>query len=309
MAAAILKKAVDKNQASTDDEAMHNQNRKVILITGCSSGIGRAAVERLTAKGHYVYATARGDESLEEMQTWAASVGQHVKTERLDVEDESSIKHTVDRIYKERSRIDVVINNAGYGQYGAIEEVSDEEFRRQFEVNLLGPLRVARAVIPAMRQARQGRIINVSSLAAHVTMPFMGMYSASKHALEAVSKALRLELAHWNIRVIVVEPGPVSTRFQDNVLMSGRALEGPEASPYAEVLNRAGKARYRLNRRWASPIERVTDCIEHAATARRPRTRYHDSWLARWAPRLLNIIPDRLLDNILLHCCGMHKRG
>ena len=288
-----------------DNAVMNDENRKVILVTGCSSGIGREAAERLARKGHFVYATARRNESLDELSARARAVGDQMRVEQLDVQDWCSIQRAVGRAYEERGRIDAVVNNAGFGQFGAVEEVTDEEAWRQFDVNLVGVLRVARAVLPLMRPRRSGRIINVSSIAAHVAMPFMGMYCASKHALEAMSTALRLEVAAWNILVIVVEPGPVPTPFQDKVFVSGQASEDREASPYAEVIARAEKVRRRLNARGSSPIWRVTDCIEHAATARRPRVRYRDSALARWAPRLFSLLPDRVLDCVLRRHFGL----
>ena len=284
---------------------MGDQGCKVILITGCSSGIGREAAERLARKGHFVYATVRRAESLDELRARARAVGDQMRVEQLDVQDPSSVQRAVQRAYEERGRIDVVVNNAGYGQFGAVEEVTDEEAWRQFDVNFVGVLRVARAVLPFMRPRRSGRIINVSSIAAHVAMPFMGMYCASKHALEAMSTALRLELAAWNIQVILIEPGPVPTPFQDKVFVSGQASADPEASPYAQISARAQKVRRRLNARGSSPIWRVADCIEHAATAPRPRVRYHDSSLSRWAPRVFSLLPDRVLDWVLRYHFGL----
>ncbi|MBN1489437.1 MAG: SDR family oxidoreductase [Phycisphaerae bacterium] len=275
---------------------MKQDDSKVILITGCSSGIGRAAAEHLAGRGHIVYATARRPESVDELETWARIAGDQARVARLDVQDSETIQVVVDRIRSEAGRLDVVINNAGYGQFGPVEEVTDEQVWRQFDVNLVGVMRVSRAVVPLMRACRTGRIVNISSLSAHVTMPFMGMYCASKHALDAVSAAMRMELARWNIRVIVVEPGPVPTPFQEKVRNSGADATNAQVSPYAEVRARVEESRRKLNSLGAAPMSRVVRAIEHAATARRPRIRYYDAALARWVPRLFSLLPDRLIE-------------
>src|SRR5512134_883364 len=182
---------------------------QVILVTGCSTGIGRATALEAAARGHRVFASARRPESV------AGLAAKGITPVALDVTAPASIAEAVGEVLRSESRIDALVNNAGYGQYGAVEDVSPEEWRAQFEVNVFGALAVLRAVLPAMGRARGGTIVNVSSVAGRVAVPFAGAYSASKHALEAISDALRVELSPWGIRVVLVEPGPISTRFGD----------------------------------------------------------------------------------------------
>ncbi len=162
----------------------------VILITGCSSGIGRATAIEAAARGHRVFATARNPETLRDLE----SRGQ-IRTLALDVTDAASIRDAVAAVLAEAGHLDALVNNAGYGQYGAAEDVTAEEWRRQFDVNLFGAIEVARAVLPAMREKRRGTIVNVSSVAGKIAIPFAAPYCASKHALEAFSDALRVEVA------------------------------------------------------------------------------------------------------------------
>lgn len=182
---------------------------KTVLITGCSSGIGHAAATAFLDEEWTVYATARNTEDIEAL----ADAG--CETAQLDVTDEDSITAIVDRLLDEQDQIDCLVNNAGYGQYGPIEDVPTDMMKAQFDVNVYGPHRLVRAVLPAMREQGAGTIVNVSSVAGRVGVPGMGSYSGSKHALEAMSDALRTELAEHGIDVALVEPGPVSTEFAD----------------------------------------------------------------------------------------------
>jgi NAD(P)-dependent dehydrogenase (short-subunit alcohol dehydrogenase family) len=192
-------------------------------------------------------------------------------------------------------RIDAVVNNAGYGQYGAIEDVSEDEWRRQFEVNVFGAISVLRAVLPAMRRARGGTIVNVSSLAGKVTVPFAGAYCASKHALEAISDALRFELAPWRIRVVVVEPGPIGTRFGDRTREATARILGT-AGPYSDFYGHAERASEKSFQRGKRRPEVVARVIVGAIESKRPRTRYRVAPLARILVPLKGITTDRFLD-------------
>jgi NAD(P)-dependent dehydrogenase (short-subunit alcohol dehydrogenase family) len=228
-----------------------------------------------------------------------------LRADRLDVQDGETVRRVVHRIAQEAGRIDVLVNNAGYGQLGAVEEVTDEEAWRQFDVNVFGVLRVTRAVLPMMRRQRSGRIINVSSMAAHLTLPFMGMYCASKHALRALSDALRRELTAWGIEVVQIEPGPVRTAFQENAFTSAGTANEDGASPYAPMSRAAEEKRGRGQQRWAVPVARVVDRIDHSIRATRPRARYPDATLSRWGVRLARFTPDRLLDRLLRRVSGL----
>ncbi len=182
---------------------------KTVLITGCSSGVGHATATAFLAEEWTVYATARNTEDIESL----ADAG--CETASLDVTDADSISAVVDRILEEQGQIDCLVNNAGYGQFGPVEDVPTELLHAQFDVNVYGPHRMVRAVLPEMRERGDGTIINVSTVVGRVGVPGMGSYCGSKHALEAMSDALRVEVEESGIDVALVEPGPVSTEFAD----------------------------------------------------------------------------------------------
>jgi NAD(P)-dependent dehydrogenase (short-subunit alcohol dehydrogenase family) len=218
-----------------------------------------------------------------------------IDTLSMDVTDPGSIAAGVATVLGAAGRIDALVNNAGYGQYGAIEDVSEEEWRAQFDVNVFGAVAVLRAVVPGMRAARRGTIVNVSSLAGKVTVPFAGPYCASKHALEAISDALRVELAPWRIRVVVVEPGPITTHFGDRSRQATArilATLGPY-SPFYENAERASQKDFQRGRRRPEAVARV---IVRAIESKRPRTRYRVAPLARILVPLKGITSDRFLD-------------
>jgi NAD(P)-dependent dehydrogenase (short-subunit alcohol dehydrogenase family) len=263
--------------------------QQVILITGCSSGIGRATAIEAARRGHRVFASARHREDVADL------TAKGIDTLSMDVTDPGSIAAGVATVLGAAGRIDALVNNAGYGQYGAIEDVSEEEWRAQFDVNVFGAVAVLRAVVPGMRAARRGTIVNVSSLAGKVTVPFAGPYCASKHALEAISDALRVELAPWRIRVVVVEPGPITTHFGDRSRQAtARILATPGPySPFYENAERASQKDFQRGRRRPEAVARV---IVRAIESKRPRTRYRVAPLARILVPLKGITSDRFLD-------------
>ena len=273
-------------------------SKKVILITGCSSGIGFASADVLASAGHTVYATARRAESVAKLDEWSKSHANLAFADRLDVTDSSSIESAVSRIEKEQGRIDCVVNNAGYGQAGPVEDVSLDAWRRQFETNVFGMAAVTQQVLPMMRSQRSGRVINVSSVVAHLSLPMMGPYCASKHAVDAMSLALRVELAPYNVDVVLIEPGPIETEFRPNVDQN-LETKGNEDSPY----KRLGDA---MDRYWnrsfgksaAKPVA-VARAIQKAVESKRPKTRYRITAPAKFVPHLVSHLPDRLLDRII----------
>lgn len=184
---------------------------ETVLITGCSSGIGRATARYLNDDGWTVYATSRSEDDIADL----AEVG--CRTDELDVTRGSDIDRVVDRIVDEEGHIDVVVNNAGYGQYGPVEDVPTDRVHAQFDVNVYGPHRMTRAVLPHMRDQGSGTIVNVSSTTGRITTPGAGVYSASKAALEATSDALRSEVEAFGVDVVVVQPGPVDSQFTNRV--------------------------------------------------------------------------------------------
>jgi NAD(P)-dependent dehydrogenase (short-subunit alcohol dehydrogenase family) len=265
------------------------RGKQVILITGSSSGIGRATAIEAARRGHRVFASARRQEDVADL------TAKGIETLVLDVTDPGSIDVGVATVLGTTGRIDALVNNAGYGQYGAIEDVSEEEWRAQFEVNVFGAAAVLRSVLPGMRAARQGTIVNVSSLAGKVTVPFAGPYCASKHALEAISDALRVELAPWRIRVVVVEPGPITTHFGDRSRQAtARILATP--GPYSRFYENAERASEKDFQRGRRSPEAVARVIVRAIESKRPRTRYRVAPLARIMVPLKVITSDRFLD-------------
>src|SRR3954452_14120616 len=195
---------------------------KTVLITGCSSGIGRATAEHLAGKGYTVYATARRPESIEDL----AAKG--CKTLALDVTDEDSMQSAVAEV----GTVDALVNNAGYSQSGAAESVRMEDVRRQFETNVFGPLSMCQLLLPGMRRQGFGRIVNVSSLVGKLVFPGGGMYHATKHAVEALSDAMRFEVEGFGVDVAIIEPGLIRTAFGDAAVQSihgGTDEDGPYA--------------------------------------------------------------------------------
>src|ERR671927_241995 len=205
---------------------------RAVLITGCSSGIGRATAERLASRGYTVYATARRVETIADLQ------GRGCRVLALDVTDEDSMQAAVGTVVDEQGAVGALVNNAGYSQSGAIEEVPLAEVRRQFETNVFGLVRMCQLVLPGMRAQRHGRIVNVSSMGANFTFPGGGFYHATKYAVEAMSDALRFEVKNFGIRVVVIEPGLIKTRFADaatDAIHSATAATGPYAELNARV--------------------------------------------------------------------------
>ncbi len=181
--------------------------KKVVLITGASSGFGFELAKSLALLNHTVYGVARRKEKLKQLEDYGVNISV------CDVEKDDEVKNIVNRIIMEQGRIDVVYCNAGYGHYNTVEDTTVEEVKRQLDVNILGVHRVVRAVLPTMRENREGRIVITTSLVANVTIPFGGWYAASKHALEAMASSLRMETARLGIDVVTIEPGRVTTEF------------------------------------------------------------------------------------------------
>jgi NADP-dependent 3-hydroxy acid dehydrogenase YdfG len=251
----------------------------VVLVTGCSSGIGRATAAHLASLGHTVVATARRVETLADL----AAGGCH--TLALDVTDEASMRVAVEATLAAHSRIDVLVNNAGYSQSGAIESVPIARVRAQFETNVFGLLRLTQLVLPAMRARRAGRIVNVSSMGGRLVFPGGGVYHASKYAIEALSDGLRYELRPFGIAVVLIEPGLVRTQFAETVGAHLASMPAPDAAgddtsrvyaAFNDVIARGTKAAYEsgpMAKLAGEPID-VARAIAAAIAVRRPRARY-----------------------------------
>jgi len=235
-------------------------SEKVILVTGASSGIGRACAIALAQQGHRVYGTSRAPGSTDGSFTILP----------MDVTDAASIQATVQTLLEREGRIDVVVNNAGIGYGGAIEDTAIEEAQATFETNFFGVLRVCHAVLPTMRAQGSGTIINVSSIGGVISLPFQGLYSASKYALEGMSEALRMEVKHFGIHVVLVEPGDTRTQFTAN----RRTTRGADENPVYREIYRRTLARIEADERNGAAPETVAHTVTRIVASSRPKVRY-----------------------------------
>ena len=269
---------------------------KAVLITGCSSGIGWATAERLVNVGWKVYATARNVEKIAPLEQRGCQLLP------LDVTDEDSMRLAVDEVERREGAVGVLVNNAGYSQSGAVEAVPMEKVRRQFETNVFGLARMCQLVLPGMRRQGYGRLVNVSSMGGKLTFPGGGYYHATKHAVEALSDALRFEVEGFGVKVSVIEPGLIRTGFADTALGSMDDLDGE--NPYAGFDE--GVARTTAENYERGPIsklgggsEAVAEAIEQAISARSPKSRYAVTPSAHLFLRLRRLLPDRAWDAVL----------
>jgi NAD(P)-dependent dehydrogenase (short-subunit alcohol dehydrogenase family) len=270
---------------------------QAVLITGCSTGIGRATAERLADRGFPVYATARRPEAIADLEARGCRIL------ALDVTDEASMQAAVETVTAEDGAVGALVNNAGYSQSGAIEEVPLDDVRRQFETNVFGLVRMCQLVLPGMRAQNSGRIVNVSSMGANFTFPGGGVYHATKYAVEAISDALRFEVAGFGIHVVIVQPGLIRTRFADAATDAIRAST-PSEGPYAEfnaAVAGSTKSVYErgpLARLGGGP-ETVARTIERAITARSPKIRYRVTPSARLLVGQRALMTDGMWDRML----------
>ena len=267
---------------------------RAVLITGCSSGIGAATASRLAKAGWPVYATARRPETL------AALEADGCRTLALDVVDEASRQAAVDAVVEAEGAVGVLINNAGYSQSGAVESIPDDRVRAQFETNVFGPLALCRLVLPGMRQQGWGKIVQLSSMGGKLTFPGGGLYHATKHAVEALSDALRFEVKSFGVDVIVIEPGLITSGFSD-AAVAGLGAASAADEPYTDFNQAVGEAttdvyEKGLLSKLARPPEAVAERIEDALNAKRPRARYTVTPSARALLGLHAVLPDRGWD-------------
>ncbi len=287
-----------------------------ILVTGCSSGIGRAIALELLQHGHTVYATARRPETLDELVT----AGAHALA--IDVTDEASMSAAVQVVEAEHGHVGTLVNNAGYGEYGVIEEVPLDAVRRQFETNVFGLARLVQLVLPGMRRAGRGRIINVGSMGGRMTFPAGGYYHASKYAVEAISDALRVEVAPFGIDVVLVEPGMIRTQFGD-VAAGTLASTGAGDAPGAESATDSGTpSAYDDLRRNADRVmadgyrgpmavsaQKVAAVVRDAVESSRPRSRYLITPAAKAMVTLRRLGGDRVWDAFVRRQFKVPGRG
>ncbi|HEV7146148.1 MAG TPA: oxidoreductase [Pedococcus sp.] len=265
-----------------------------ILVTGCSSGIGKAAADLLVKAGHVVYATARRPETLADLEAAGA------RTLALDVTSEDSMQAAVKAIEAEHGRVGVLVNNAGYGEYGTVEETDLDKVRTMFETNVFGLARLTQLVLPAMRSAGTGRIINIGSMGGRITFPVGGYYHATKYAVEAITDALRNEVRAFGIKVVLVEPGLIRTQFGDTA-MSSEAHVPTDHSPYAALLAASATSTTGGydNPMLATGPETVAGTILKAVESRRPKSRYVVTPAARAMITARTFGGDRVWDTIV----------
>ncbi|WP_149359664.1 oxidoreductase [Lolliginicoccus suaedae] len=264
----------------------------VVLITGCSSGIGAATAAELVSHGHTVYATARRPETLRDL------AGKGCRTLALDVTDEQSMAAAVAQVESDEGAVDALVNNAGYSQSGAVESIPLDNIRKQFETNVFGLIRMSQLVLPGMRKAGHGRIINIGSMGGKLTFPGGGIYHSTKYAVEAISDAMRFEVQGFGVQVVLIEPGLITTEFAETAVGSVNNLDD---GPYGKFNEHVGKATAEV---YASPVaklagggpESVAKVIRKAIERKRPKARYTVTPSATLAILQRRLTPDKLWD-------------
>lgn len=244
---------------------------KVALITGSSSGIGFATAALLARNGIYTYASMRNTAKAGVVNDLARKEKLPLQTIQMDVTDDRSVKNAVNKIIQEKKSIDVLVNNAGYGLMGCVEDVTLDEVKAQFETNLFGVIRVTQAVLPSMRKQKRGVIVNVSSIAGRIGFPVTPAYICTKFALEGLSESMRYELTPFGIKVVIVEPGAVRSNFINAISMAKRASD--PNSPYSEMTQKVSVG-LRLLLEHGTPPEEVAKAILKAITSDDPESRY-----------------------------------
>ncbi len=271
--------------------------KKIILMTGCSSGIGFDAVFALKERGHQVIASCRKKEDVQKLTTLG------IEAVVLDVSDSLSIQQGfADVLNKTNGRVDVLINNAGYGQAGALEDITRDVLRKQFETNVFGLLELSNLVIPLMREQGAGRIINLSSILGIISLPFRGAYNASKYAVEGLSDTLRLELRSSGIDVITIEPGPIESRFRDNCV-DGSLQDINMQKSYFSKQYTAMLSTYKQSKSdsiFTQKTHAVIKKLIHAIEAKKPKAKYPVTIPAHLFIFLKRILGTGLLDKLLL---------
>jgi len=266
---------------------------KAVLITGCSTGIGRATAERLAANGHTVYATARRPESIADLERSGC------RTLALDVTDEQSMQAAVAAVEEAEGAVGALVNNAGYSQSGAVESLDLDAIRAQFETNVFGLVRMCQLVLPGMRRQGVGRIVNISSIGGKLVFPGGGAYHGTKHAVEAFSDALRFEVKGFGVDVAIVEPGLIKTEFA-NAATSALAGGASGDGPYGAFNRQVGAATVGAYEGPAAMLgggpEKVAKAIEKAIVKRRPKVRYKVTPSAHIVLGQRALFTDRMWD-------------
>jgi len=263
--------------------------KNVALVTGASAGIGKAIVRRLLRDGWVVYGAARRVDHMADIR------GEGAKVLAMDVTDDASMATAVRQLLDAEGRIDALVNNAGYGSYGAIEDVPLDEARRQFEVNVFGVARLCQLVLPAMRAARSGTIVNITSMGGRIWMPIGGWYHATKHALEVLSDALRVEVRPFGINVVVVQPGAIKSEWAD--IAADNLDRTAQGSVYQATIGPMARALRNYDR--AAGPEVVAEAVSRAVNSPHPKRRYATPLDAKALIFLHWLLPDALFERLL----------
>jgi len=267
--------------------------KKVVLVTGASSGIGKSTALQLISEGHKVYGAARRVEKMKELEEAGG------KALEMDVTSEEQMKNAVAQIIEENGHIDVLVNNAGYAIYGAVEDTTIDDARRQFEVNIFGLARMTQLVLPYMRKRKSGTIINISSMGGKMYTPLGAWYHGTKHALEGWSDCLRLELKQFNIDVVIVEPGIITTEFGE--VLSDPLMERSGEGPYSKLANAvSASTKQSYEKGGGSSPQVIANVISKAITTKNPKTRYVAGKLAKPLMFIRKYFGDRIFDKAVM---------
>jgi short-subunit dehydrogenase len=249
------------------------EQQKVAIVTGSSTGIGYATSLLLARNRFHTYATMRNIKKSGDIPQIANKERLPLQVIQLDVNDIASIRNSIEKVESENKRIDVLVNNAGYGLIGAFEDLSVEEIKAQFETNFFGVIRLTQQVLPIMRKQKSGMIVNVSSGAGRIGFPGMSAYVSSKFALEGLSESMSYELEPFGIKVIIIEPGVIRTNFKKNSVISKKSIDNSSISPYSSIIQKIDASISSIIEH-ATPPEEVAKAILHAVTSNNPELRY-----------------------------------
>jgi short-subunit dehydrogenase len=249
------------------------QQQKVAIITGSSSGVGHATALLLARNRFHTYATMRNIKKSVDIMEIANRERLPLQVIQLDVNDDTSIRTSIEKVISEKQRIDLLVNNAGYGLVGAFEDLSVEEIKSQFETNFFGVIRLTQQVLPIMRKQKSGTIVNVSSGAGRIGFPGMSAYVSSKFALEGLSESMSYELEPFGIKSVIIEPGVIRTNFKKNAIMSKKSLDDSSISPYSSIIQKMDASITSIIEH-ATPPEEVAKAILHVVTSNDPELRF-----------------------------------
>ena len=285
-----------------------DRGTQTVLITGATDGLGKAAAQLLAERGYRVFAAGRSPEKRAELEALAREKKLRLESLEMDVCDDGSVQRAVASVFQKSGAIDVLINNAGLVYVGSVEDLRMEDWRRQFETNFFGVIRVTRAVLPQMRERRKGRILMMSSVSGFVTPPTQGAYSASKHAIEALSNALRYELYPFGIHTILIQPGYIVTNIQNTALDLAQTYQeefksGPYAKIYASYLGSAKSTRAQSK---TTPEDCARIMLE-AIEAPQPKARYGVTPLATFAKWAKWLLTDSAADRMIRRRYGIRR--